>query len=154
MATDTPMTLADLFPLPEGVKLRTRRFGSAPPTELKPLPPDMPAGGTDDHPEFELTWHDEGLGLTVLVRERSDSGRLVARAFSTDPAHLDTAAVSVAVVGSAGDDMIRKTVLLDTAETVGPDKCSGTADFGPLVEARQRLGDKLGLVAFLLVSTV
>lgn len=151
MQPDKSTTLTDLFPLPEGVKLRRFRFGTTPPTPAQLLPPNIMQGGTNDPPEFELTWRDTGLGLTVIVRERPDNHKLYAQVFSRDPAHLGKAAVSVALVGTKGDDMICKTVRLDTPETAGPDKCSGTDDFGPLKEARERLGDALSLTAILVV---
>jgi hypothetical protein len=99
-------------------------------------------------PEVVIRWEDPEHGLTVFVRERRDSGRLVADVFCTRAAQLNKLAVSVALVGTIEDQMIRKTIPLNVAEKTG---CSGSADFGPLTEAVKELGTQLGVVVFMLV---
>jgi hypothetical protein len=146
---DKKPSLADLYPLPEGVKIRTRKFGANP---ISPLVPTPSGGDRDDsssaRTEFKIRWEDQEHGLTVLIRERRDSGHLVGDVFCTDAAQLNKLAVSVALVGTNEDQMIRKTISLDVPETTG---CSGSADFGPLIEAVQELGPQLGVVVFMLV---
>ncbi|MBA4063624.1 MAG: hypothetical protein C0501_07910 [Isosphaera sp.] len=152
MNPDPKPPLADLYPLPDGVKIRTRKFGASPGTPLKDLPPDGPqADSGPPRREFVLSGEYKDLGITVRVQEVPGSGRLVADVFSTDPTHLNTAAVSVALVGTDEDRMIRKTIPLDVPEQAGGYRCSGSADFGPLPDVRAELGTKLGLVVFLVV---
>jgi hypothetical protein len=149
MNTEKKPTLEELFPLPEGIKLRTRKFGANP---MSPLVATPPGGDRADkqplRPELVIPWEDPEHGLTVLVRERRDSGRLVADVFCTDAAQLNKLAVSVALVGTIEDQMIRKTIPLNVPEKTG---CSGSADFGPLTEAVKELGTQLGVVVFMLV---
>jgi hypothetical protein len=149
MTTDNNSPLEAQYPLPEGVKLRTRKFGANPMSKLEPTPSGGPMGGAGPaRPEFRIAWEDKEHGLTVLVRERRDSGRLVADVFCIDASQLNKLAVSVALVGTIEDRMIRQTIPLNVAEKTG---CSGSADFGPLNEAVQELGTELGVVVFMLV---
>jgi hypothetical protein len=147
--TEPKPTLSDLFPLPEGIKLRSRKFGANPVSQ----PASAPVGGdkgdsSEPRPEFRLRWEDTQQGLTVTVRER-EGGHLIADVFSTDAAHRDKADVSVGLVGTHEDRLIRKTIRLSVPETDG---CSsGSADFGPLTDAATELGSQLRLVVFLLV---
>src|SRR5579871_453910 len=102
----------ELFPLPEGVKLRTRKFGMTPPPPLVRIPM-----GRDDRPTLTLRWEDIALGLTVLVREQPLTGKLIAEVFCTNPAMVNKAAVSVTLVGRHEHNMIRRTVKLDRLDT-------------------------------------
>ena len=149
MNIEKKLPLEDQYPLPEGVKLRTRKFGANP---MSPLVATPTGGDTGDsssaRPEFKIRWEDQEHGLTVLVRERRESGHLVADVFCTDAGQLNKLAVSVALVGTVEDQMIRKTIPLDVPEKAG---CSGSADFGPLAEAVNDLGPQLGVVVFMLV---
>ena len=103
----------ELFPLPPGVKLRTPRFGTAGPSGLKP------ASGTGDAAEddrgrpselFFIDWRDDSLGLHVRVQEQGN-GELIAYVTCTDGRRIGQA-VSVALVGTIEDHMIRKTIPL------------------------------------------
>jgi len=149
--TEKKSVLDDLYPLPEGVKLRTRKFGANPMSPLASTPTGGPQGASSpDRTEFKIRWEDQEHGLTVLVRERRESGHLVADVFCTDAARLNKLAVSVALVGTIEDHMIRKTIPLDVPEKeIGG--CSGSADFGLLTEATEELGTQLGVVVFMLV---
>jgi hypothetical protein len=136
------------LPLPEGVKLRTRKFGTNPTSALVPVPVGNGTGDSSaPREEFGLDWEDPALGLTLRVRER-DNGHLIAEVFSTDPARLNKAAVSVGLVGTVENGQLRKTIALTVAEENG---CSGSADFGPLSAAVKELGPQIGVVAFLVV---
>lgn len=64
----------------------------------------------------------------------------------TNAGLLNRAAVSVGLVGTAEDRLIRKTIALDMPEKDG---CSGLADFGRLTDAVKELGPQLGAVVFL-----
>jgi len=145
-------SLADLYPLPEGVKLRTRKFGANPVTPLKATPPGGAAFDSDPgRPEFQLRYEDQHLGLLALVREDVDSRHLIAEVFSSNPEHLNRqAAVSVALVGTVEEQMIRKTIPLKPDDH-GQYRCSGSADFGTLDDAVRELGDQLGLMVFLII---
>jgi hypothetical protein len=148
MAAEPKPTPPDLFPLPAGIKLRTRKFGANP----LALHASALAGVCKGDPsapreEFEIRWEDQKQGLTVIVRNRDD-GRLIADVFAIDAALLNKAWVSVSLVGKAEHDSERKTIPLDVAEKNG---CSGSAEFGPLVDVVNRLGPEIGLVVFLLV---
>jgi hypothetical protein len=149
MSSDKMQSLSDLFPLPEGVKIRSRKFGANPATPLQPVRP----GGPDalaPH-EFKLRHEDKELGLLVIVQEDANSGVITAEAFSSHPEHLNQAAVSVALVGTTEGGMIRKTIPLDREVKNGDHCCSGSAAFGTLHDAVQQLGDRLGLIVFLLI---
>jgi hypothetical protein len=142
-------TLESEYPLPEGVKLRTRKFGANPMSSLVATPPGGDRGDSSPaRPGFKIRWEDQEHGLIVLVRERRESGHLVADVFCSDAGQLNKLAVSVALVGTIEDQMIRKTIPLDVPEKTG---CSGSADFGPLTEAMKELGPELGVVVFMLV---
>jgi hypothetical protein len=142
-------TLESQYPLPESVKLRTRKFGTNPVSPLvsTPLGPDQ-ADSCLTPPEFKILWEDQEYGLTVHVDEQRESGHLVASVFCADAGQLNKLAVSVALVGAIDDQMIRKTIPLHVQEKTG---CSGSADFGPLTEAVKELGPKLRVVVFMLV---
>ena len=149
MTTENKLTLEGQYALPEGVKLRTRKFGANPMSPLVATPPGGDRGDAGPaRTEFKIRWEDPDHGLTVLVRERRESGHLVADVFCTDAGQLNKLAVSVALVGTIEDQMIRKTIPLDVPEKIG---CSGSADFGPLTEATKELGAQLGVVVFMLV---
>jgi hypothetical protein len=149
MNTDPEPILSALFPLPEGIKLRARKFGAEPASPLVPAPVGGDKGpSSDPRPEFTLRWEDQQQGLTVLVRER-ENGHLIADVFCTDAGLLAKAAVSVGLVGTAADHLIRKTIPLNGSEQ---NSCSGSADFGPLTDVVKELGPRLGIVVFLLVQ--
>ena len=150
MSTDKTQSLSDLFPLPEGVKIRSRKFGANPATPLQPVRPASSAD-TSSPQEFKLRHEDKQLGLLAIVQEDANSGRLAAEVFSCHPDHMKRAAVSVALVGTIEGGMIRKTIPLDREVKNGDYCCSGSADFGSLHDAVQQLGDRLGLIVFLLV---
>jgi hypothetical protein len=146
--TEKTPPLADLYSLPPGTKLRVRKFGANPTSPLVPTPVGGNQGASAAvRPEFRLRWEDQQQGLQVTVRER-DNGHLIAEVFSTDPALLTKATVSVGLVGTIEDGLIRKTIPLDVPETTG---CSGSADFGLLEDAVKELGSELGVVVFLLL---
>ena len=60
MSTEPKPALPGLFPLPEGIKLRTRKFGANPVSEFVPAPV---GGDRDDvtapRSEFKLRWEDQ-----------------------------------------------------------------------------------------------
>ena len=148
MSTEPKPTMPELFPLPEGIKLRTRKFGTNPVSLLVSGPMGGPQGASSaPRLEFRIEWEDAAQGLSVTVRERDD-GHLIADVFSTDPARLHKAALSVGLVGTVEEGLIRKTVPLNVPEEDG---CSGSADFGPLTAAVKELGSQIGIVAFLLM---
>jgi hypothetical protein len=148
MNTDPKPTLPDLFPLPEGIQLRTRRFGANPVSSPVPAPVGGNRGDSDaPRPEFKLHWEDPQQGLTVIVRER-DNGHLIADVFAIDPGLLDKGAISVGLVGTVEGGLIRKTIPLGVPEKDG---CSGSADFGPLASAVAELGSPLRAIVYLLV---
>jgi hypothetical protein len=140
---------ADLFPLPEWVKIRTRKFGANPVTPLQPIPSGESADA--NRPEFLLRFQDQDLGIVALVGEDRQSRHLLARVFSSKPEHLNEAAVSVAIVGTVEDQMLRKSIPLNTEEH-GDYHCSGSADFGRFDDVVGKLGDQLGLIVFLLIN--
>jgi hypothetical protein len=149
MSTEHKPTLEGQYPLPEGVKLRTRKFGANPMSSLISTPPGGDRGDSSPaRTEFKIRWEDQEHGLTVLIRERRDSGHLIADVFCTDAGRLNNLAVSVALVGTVEDQMIRKTIPLNVPEKTG---CSGSADFGLLTDAVKELGAQLGVVVFMLV---
>ena len=86
------------------------------------------------------------MQLTVSMRE-SETGRLIADVFSAEMGLLNKAWVSVSLWGTAEGQQIRKSVPLDVAQTNG---CSGSADFA-LANAVEQLGDRLGLIVFLVL---
>lgn len=153
MSTDKTQSLSDLYPLPEGVKIRSRKFGANPATPLLPVRPAGPAASADtpSPQEFKLRHEDEKLGLLAILQEDANSGRLTAEVFSRHPDHMKRAAVSVALVGTIEGGMICKTIPLDREVKNGDYCCSGSADFGSLADAVQQLGDRLGLIVFLLI---
>lgn len=128
---------------PERGKPRTRKFGRNPISILTPLPQtrgEMAGSG------FKIQWEDHEEGLTVLVRETE--GTLIADVFCDDSSQAGQLAVSVALVGTAVGEMIRKTIRLTDAHAT---RCSGRADFGLLSEAVELLGDRLGVIVFLVL---
>jgi hypothetical protein len=153
MDTEAKRNALDL-PLPEGISLRSRKFG-AKPTSPPALAPVGGNKGDSSAPRraFQLRWEDKVQGLTVVVREQL-GGHLLANVFSTESNSLDKVAVSVGLVGSndnAKDDLIdacliRRTIPLNVPEADG---CSGSADFGPLANVVAKLGPQLRLVVFL-----
>ena len=140
-------TVSDLFPLPKGIKVREHRFGKNP---ISPLVPVLVRGETGDSATqqsgFKLSWEDREQGLMVIVKER-DNGHLMADVFSTDAGLINKAALSVALIGTIGNEAIRKSIPLDVPEKDG---CSGSKDFGLLTEAVKELGSQLGLIVFLM----
>lgn len=139
MSTDRKPTLEELFPLPAGIKVHTRRFGARPVSAPVPVPD---AG-------FRFEWADAEQGLRVLVTEGGD-GRLAAEATCRDAALRGHAAVSVAIASARSDDSIRQTVPLNDPAPGGG--CRGAADFGLRVDAVARLGDRFVFVVFLLTE--
>lgn len=146
MNSDKNPTLDGMFPLPEGTKLRTRKFGVNPAMPLKPIC----HGGEQANQRLSLRYSDPSLGLTVIVNEDRETGKLNAEVVCTDPGLMGKVAASVALVGHDESRMIRKTVKLDQPDdqTGG---CRGSEDFGMLNDAVKRLGSDLGLVVFVLV---
>ncbi len=149
MDTDLNSTLDRLYPLPEGVKLRTLNLSKNAESPLVSISTgeEMAESGAS-RPEFTIHWEDKDNGLTVLVRECPENGHLVADVFCTDAGQLNKLAVSVALVGTSGNQMIRKTIPLRAPEKTG---CSGSADFGLFTEAVTKLGTRLGIFVFMLV---
>jgi hypothetical protein len=148
MNTEPKPTLPDPRSLPEGVKLRTRRFGTNPVSPLISVPDSRNQSDSSAvPPAFAIGWEDPGQGLKVTVRANG-SGRLIAEVFAADQALLNKGALSVGLVGTIEGGLIRKTIPLTASEANG---CSGSADFGPLASAVQELGGRIGIVAFLLV---
>ena len=96
MATEPKPTLIDLFPLPEGVRIRERRFGANPVSSFVPVPVRDDKGDTSPQSAFKLSWEDREQGLTVIVKEQNN-GHLIANVFSTDASLLNKAVVSVAL---------------------------------------------------------
>ena len=146
MNKDNPLSLDDEYPLPKGVKLRTREFGT---NAMSPLVP-IPANGDSNPapPEFMIRWEDQDHGLTVLVRERRDDGHLIADVVCTDADQLNKLAVSVALVGTKEMQMIRRTIPLAVPDRIG---CSGSADLGLFSAAMEKLGNQLGVIVFRLI---
>jgi hypothetical protein len=148
MNIDSKPTLPQLPPLPEGTRLRVHKFGRKPVSEFVPAPVSGDKGdAAAPRPSFELRWEDPQQGLTVLVRERAD-GHLIAEVLSTDAGLMNKAAVSVGLIGTLTDHLIRKTIPLGVAEKTG---CGGSADFGTLTAAVNALGPRLGVVVILLL---
>ena len=148
MTPETKSAFDDLFPLPQGVKLRARRFAANPVSEPASAPVGGPLGNNSaPRKAFELHWSDEALQLSVDVRER-DNGRMVAEAFCKDASLLGRAAVSVGLVGEDEEvyDTVGGSILLNETEDGG---CAGSLDLGPLADAVERLGANLRLVAYL-----
>jgi hypothetical protein len=149
MEPDLKSTLDRLYPMPEGVKLRTRKLGKNPESQLVSTPTDAEiADSGPSRSAFTIHWEDKEYGLSVLVRESQETGHLVADVFCTDAGQLNNLAVSVALVGTIDNQMIRRTIPLGALEKAG---CSGSADFGPLTEAVKKLGSRLRIVVFMLV---
>ncbi len=147
MATEPKPTLIDLFPLPEGVRIRERRFGANPVSSFVPVPVRDDKGDTLPQSAFKLSWEDREQGLTVIVKEQNN-GHLIANVFSTDASLLNKAVVSVALIGKMGNETIHKSIPLNVPEKDGS---SGSKDFGLLTEAMKELGSLLGLIVFLTV---
>ena len=151
METDPKPPYTSMFPLPEGVKLRARKFGKNPFSAFVPAPVGGDMAAAESRPPFQINWEDQQQGLSVLVRERTD-GHLIADVFCTDASLHNKAAVSVFLAGNVDNNLIGKTIPLaahaksDQQEKSG---CSGSADFGPLTAAVKELGPQLGLIVFL-----
>jgi len=147
MSADPKPDMPDLFPLPPGVRLHTRKFAAKPYSEYV----TVSANGKEDagctQSQFAIRWEDQQQGLTVVVREQ-ENGKLVADVVCNNAGLLGKAAVSVGLVGTIEGRMIRKTVPLNVPASGG---CSGTADLGPLGDAVAELGSKLAVVVILLV---
>ncbi len=78
MNTGQKPTLEGQYPLPEGVKLRTRKFGANPMSPLVATPTGGDRGDSSPgRTEFKIHWEDQEHGLTVLVRESRESGHLI-----------------------------------------------------------------------------
>jgi hypothetical protein len=147
MSNDPDPNLSDLFPLPKGMKIRTRKFGANPVSPLFPVPVDGDrSDSTKPRSEFQIRWENQPLGVTALVRER-ENGHLIADVFCTNADLLDKAWVSVGLMGTT-DQLIRKSIPLNVPAKNG---CGGSADFGPLTAAVKELGPQLGVVVFLLL---
>jgi hypothetical protein len=135
MSNNRKPTLEELFPLPSGIKIHTRKFGVAPVSQ----PVLVPAVG------FRYVFEDPEQGLHVVVTERDD-GRLVGEATYRDAAGPERAVVSVAITSNRTEDSIRKTIQLNEPTEGGG--CRGTADFGTRADAIARLGDQFVFVVF------
>ena len=148
MSTDPQPARPNPFPLPEGIKLRARKFGTKPFSDFvsASVGPNQ-SGVTAPQSEFTLRWEDAKQGLTVLVRERED-GHVIAGVFCTDASLLNKAAVSVGLLGKLEPRPARKTIPLNVPESNG---CSGSADFGPLADLVKELGPQLAVLVFLLL---
>jgi hypothetical protein len=148
MNTDPQPTQPEPFPLPKGMKHRAPRFGANPVSPLVPAAIGENGGHSSEaRPEFKICWEDQKQGLTLVVQER-ENGRLIAEVLCTNASLPQQAAVSVGLVGTAADHLIRKTIPLGMPENNGR---RGSVDFGPLTEAVKELGPRLGVVMFLLV---
>ena len=146
MNSDNQCNIDELYPLPKGVKLRTKKIG---PNASSPLFP-IPTSG-DSHPgtpEFVIRWEDPTYGLLVLVRERRDDSHLIADVVCSNPDQLNKLAVSVALYGTKEMQKIRKTIPLTVPQQTG---CSGSADFGLFSAAVEKLGTALGVIVFKLI---
>jgi hypothetical protein len=143
--------LNQLFPLPEGVKLRKPRFGTAGPSAPVPIRVRHVQHARGEHqrpaPPFEIKdWNDPHLGLTINVLEDPD-GEVWAYVDCNDRSYLGKE-VSVALLGSKGEyRLLRRTIALNTETSHG---CSGKASFGKLQDLAEELGDQVQLSAFLL----
>lgn len=154
MNTERQPTLPDLYPPPEGSKVRERTFGASPvsPPVSAPIGRDAADPAAPRLP-FKSRWENQlqedsgGRKIKITVRER-DNGHLIADVFCNDAELLGKASVSVGLVGARADRTIRMSVALDVPATDG---CSGSADFGPLADAVEELGGQLRVVMFLLV---
>ncbi len=144
MAPDEDAELDEMFPLPPGVVLRRRRFGSRSVSPLVPL--TTPAG--TDRPPVALRHSDPKLGVTVEIHEVRESGHLAAHARCTDGALLNKGEVSVVLYGAAEGRLINRRIKLEVAEVEG---CSGSADFGKLAAIADELGTSFGMVICLTV---
>jgi len=128
----------------KGIKIRRPFFGKNPVSELVPVR----NGGMDPESTpsaFQIHLNAPELKIAVSVHAEPD-GRLQARAHCFDPALLNRAAVPVGLGGAMTDETIGRSIVLKVPE---PDGCSGTADFGPLVDVVKRLGPQLRIIAFL-----
>ena len=92
-----------------------------------------------------MTWEDPEQKLSAVVRQDAN-GRLQARVHCGNYVLVNRAAVSIGLAGTISDAFIHRSIPLKTPE---PDGCSGTADFGPLVDVVKRLGPQLRIIAFL-----
>lgn len=147
MNVDPKSNPSDLIRLPKGMKIPSHRFGANPFSEVVHAPVEMERDSSDRRQDFKICWEDQQQGLTVVVQER-ENGHLIADAFSSDPGMVDSAAVSVALIGTTPDQIICKIVPFKVLQKDG---CSGSADFGLLSTAVKELGPQLGLVVFLLL---
>lgn len=141
-----PSVMNDLFPLPAGIRLRTRTFGKNSVSDLMPtgLRKDQSASSEQREP-FKILLVVDGLGLKVLMQERED-GHLLANVHCRDISLLNRAAAVVGLVGTKEFELISKTIPFDVAEGDG---CAGSADFGTLTAAVEKLGEELSVVAYL-----
>jgi len=147
MNSDPKPNVSDLFPMPKGMKLRTPKFGANPVSPFVYAPVGVDNCSPEPRPEFKICWEDHQQGVSVVVKA-GENGHLIADVFCTNVGLLDKAAVSVALVGTSPEHMIRKAIPLNAPEKDG---CGGTADLGPLTAAVKELGPQLGLVVFLLL---
>src|SRR5687767_5096849 len=110
MSTDPKQTLDELFPLPKGIKIRSRKFGKNPVSALVPTSVGQANCSADSQRSpFQIDWEDQHLELKVRVREQ-ENGRLIATVFCNNADRLGKAAVSVGLWGTAAEFSIRKSV--------------------------------------------
>ncbi len=139
--------LDEIFPLPPGMKLATRKFGVNPPLPLKAVR----TGTQQTNLPLTFRWEDSTLGLTVVINEDQTTGKLAAEAFCNDPALKGKAAASVALFGREEFKMIRKTIKFDQPDNRMGSGCCGSADSGQLSDAIALLGPEMGLLVFMVV---
>jgi hypothetical protein len=132
------------FPVPEGVRVRSRRFGRKPASPM--IVVDAARAPGCEH-GFTMHWEDAEQGLSVMAREQPD-GRLLARVVCCDANLHGRAWLSVAVVGASSEHFIRQTIPLAAPDSDGH---SGSADFGPFGDIVKELGPQLGMIVFLMV---
>jgi hypothetical protein len=129
------------------MKLRTPKFGANPVSPFVNASVGLDSASSEPQPEFKISWEDQQQGVSVVV-QAGENGHLIADVFCTNFGLLDKAAVSVALVGTSTEQMIRKAIPLNAPQKHG---CAGSADLGPLTAAVKELGPQLGLVVFLLL---
>jgi hypothetical protein len=140
--------IRQLFPLPEGTKLRKPRFGKAGPSAPCVLPSraQQAHGSAAPPPPFALAWKDDDLGVDVACV--IENGELVACALYRG-AGRPGLAVSVFLKGNLEGRTVRKTIPLDSEDQEGR---KGSVSFGTVEQIAHDLGNELFLDdAFLLI---
>jgi hypothetical protein len=142
--------LDELFPLPKGMKLQIRKFGQNPATPLKTMSTgDRQTLGQEPTPLFR--WEDSTLKLSAVLYEDPGTGKMTCHVLCSDPTLLNKAAAPVALFGKREGEMILKTIKLNQPDppTGG---CRGSAEFGLLKDAIEKLGTEMGLIVFLSIE--